>query len=335
MTTVYGFIIGSGKTGRRLAGMLALLVLVLFSVSALADSSDSWRIKVRDAVCVEGPQVLLGDIAYPVGEYDRAQWEKIAQIKLWKASKRKGRPVSLSRPKLEDILKYYIGDMVKLCVLPSQMSIQTGGRVLDNASLEREVVEFLTIKGKALGDDVEFKKLALPQNFFFPNKYDKFVLTLPSGIKPGMVRIRMESMTSDGKINRKAAGSAFANVWKAVPCASRPVNRYERITPDKVKFIKMNLAYNTEIWDGTGGPWRLTRPVGTGQPFRMGVLEQMPTIARGDVVTLEYLGKALRLSTKAKALADAHLGQQIEVQNLQSQRTVVAVVVGSNKVQVR
>lgn len=336
MSTLFGIIIGSGKAGRLAAAIsTALCCAVLLAVSVQAETSGQWRIRIMDAVCVEGPVVLLGHIAEPVGDVDRQTWKKLAKVELWKASERMGRPANIPRHKLEGILRYYIGDYVEKCVLPSRMFIQTGGRVLDQETLRREVVAFLTVKGRELGDDVEFKNMVIPSNFFFPNKYDTLEVTLPGGMKPGMVRFRLQSKTPDGKINRKVAGTAFVNAWQAVPCAARPVNRNERLTPDKVAFVKKNLAYNREIWDGRGGPWRVKRPVGTGQPFRMDNLEPMPLVSKGDMVTLVYKNQRIQLTTKAKALDDAHLGQQVTVRNLQSQRTIVATVVGNDMVRVR
>ncbi|WP_147821894.1 flagellar basal body P-ring formation chaperone FlgA [Salidesulfovibrio onnuriiensis] len=336
MSTLYGLIIGSGKKGRLHAVILGgLACVLLLAMAAQAGTSGQWRIKVRDAVCVEGPVVLLGDIAMPVGDYDQKTWDKLSKTQLWKASQRKGHAVNIPRHKLEGILRYYLGDYVQQCVLPSRMFIQTGGKVLDSQALQREVVAFLTAQGRALGDDVEFKKLALPPNFFFPNRYDTLKLSLPVEMKPGTVRFYMESITPDGKSNRKVAGTVFVNAWVAVPCAARPVNRYEKLTPDKITFIKKNLAYNPELWDGRGGPWRVKRPVGTGQPFRRDNLDPLPTISKGDMVTLVYKNKRIQLTTKAKALEDAHLGQQVTVRNLQSKREIVATVVGADLVRVR
>jgi len=336
MNKMHGRFTGSGKKKRFHVVILGMVMFaLLIGITVQAGASGEWRIKVSDAVSVEGPVVLLGDIASPVGDYDSKTWEKLSAVRLWKASERKGRPVSIPRHKLEGILRYYLGDYVEQCVLPSRMFIQTGGKVLDSQAVHREVVAFLTVRAKALGDDVELKKLTLPPNFFFPDKFDKLKLSLPNGVKPGTVRFYMESVTPDGKTNRKVAGTVFINVWKAVPCAARPVNRYERLTPDKITFVKKNLAYNTQIWDGEGGSWRVVRPVGTGQPFRMDNLEPMPMVTKGGMVTLVYKNKRIQLTARGKALEDAHLGQKVTVRNLQSKRTVMATVIGTDMVRVK
>jgi flagella basal body P-ring formation protein FlgA len=52
------------------------------------------------------------------------------------------------------------------------------------------------------------------------------------------------------------------------------------------------------------------------------------TIKRGDLVTLVYIAPGLQLTTRAKALSDGIAGGPIRLVNLQSNRTVDAVVTG-------
>ncbi len=324
----------TAKSGTQTAVVVFAFVLSIVATS-WAMPSDQWRIKVKSAVCVDGPIVLLGHIAQPVGNYDRDAWKRLASTRLWKASLRKGRPVVVPRAKLDHILKYYLGDEAKRCILPLKMSIQTGGRVIGGQDLKNKVVEFLTQRSRGLGNDVEFKNFTMPDAFFLQNSYDSLDLILSGEMTPGTTRFVLRSKTPDGKITRTKSGSVFVNVWKAVPCAARPVNRYERVTPNKITFVKKNLAHTTDIWDGRSGSWRVKRPVGTGQPFLKSNLEPMPMVTKGDIITLVYQRKRLQLSTKVEALRDGHLGQNITVRNLQSKRTIAATVVDNGVAKVR
>ena len=51
-------------------------------------------------------------------------------------------------------------------------------------------------------------------------------------------------------------------------------------------------------------------------------------IRRGDAVMITYAAPGLRLSTRARAMQDAAVGQPIRVTNLQSNRVIDAVVTG-------
>ncbi|WP_338670130.1 flagellar basal body P-ring formation chaperone FlgA [Pseudodesulfovibrio methanolicus] len=317
--------------------LAACLALLLLSVPALtgAAKGNRWKGLVRNVACVKGPDVLLGEIADPVDDAARRQWPTLSAIKLWKASDRKGHVVTVPRDKLAKVLKYYMGDVADNLALPSQLTVQTGGRVIDEAELKARIVAFLTPRSKDLGGDVKFKMLQMPHYVFFPNDYDKLVVSMRDDIAPGRNEIALSGMTPDGKVVSRRSAVVFADVWKAVPVAARPMNRMERVTRDKVTFRRMNMAYNRDVWDGTGGPWRMARTLGRGQVFTMSNLEPVPLIERGEMVNLVYNGRKVRLSVKAEALAEAGVGQQVEVRNTQSNKIILATVVDGETVVVR
>jgi len=317
--------------------ILALVLAAMMTVPALsnAGTGSDWRLMVKNAACIQGPDVMLGEIADPISSMDQRTWKSLASIKLWKASTRLGRPVTVSRKKLGEVLKYYMGDMVGNLVLPSQLTVQTGGRVITGEQLKARVVVFLTPRAEDMGGDVEFKNFQLPMHIFFPNAYDKLVIGLKGDLKPGRNQLKLHGVASDGKVVFRKAGTVFLNVWKTVPVAAKPMNRFERVTQDKVSFQRVNLAYKSDVWDGTGGPWRMARTLGRGQSFTKSHLEQIPLIEKGERVQLVYKGKRIKLTIKAEALAEASMGQQVAVRNLQSKKTVLATVVGDDMVMVR
>ncbi len=316
------------------ATLVAGMVLGLPVLTGAADSTG-WQAVVRDAVCVKGPDVLLGEIADPVNDMAQSQWKTLSGIKLWKASATPGRPVSISRDKLKRVLHHYMGDLVQNLVLPSQMTVQTGGQVIGREDLKTRIVAFLTPRAKDLGGEVDFKNFQMPRYIFFPNKYDSLSISMRDNLKPGRNQIKLQGVTPDGKIVLRKVCVVFANVWKAVPVAAQPLNRFERLTRDKVSFQRVNLAYKNDVWDGTGGPWRMARTLGRGQPFTLSHLELVPLIEKGEHVHLMYRGKKVQLTIKAEALGEAGMGQQVAVKNLQSKKTVLATVISDDTVLVR
>lgn len=315
--------------------LAALLVIGPAAASGVASEPDNnWRLMVKSAACVQGPVVLLGEIADPVSGLDQRTWQTVAGIKLWKASDRQGRPVTVSRDRLKGILTHYLGDQVDNLILPTQLTVQTGGRVITGPELRRKVVAFLTPKARGMGDQVDFKELRLPMHYFFSNTYDKLSIEIED-LEPGRNQIRLKTVSSDGKVVSTKAGSVFINAWKAVPVAAQPMNRNERVTKEKVTFRRVNLAYRQDIWDGRGGPWRMARTLGRGQPFTWSHLDAVPLVEKGERVTLVYRGKRIQLSIKAESLGDAGLGQVVSVRNLQSKKTITATVVSDDTVVVR
>lgn len=317
------------------ATLACLMVACAATVIWAASGGGDWRLVVRSEACVQGPTVLLGEIAYPVPGVNQRTWKTLSSIKLWKASTRPGRPVIIARDKLRKVLRYYMGDQVNRLVLPMQLTVQTGGKVLSGLELKNRVVAFLTPRAKDLGGEIEYKDLNLPAEYFFHSVTDKLVIDLHGDIRPGRNQIKLRTVNAQGRVTGSKAGTVFINVWKAVPVAAKPLNRFERVTRDKIGFRRVNLAYRPDLWDGKGGPWRMSRTLGAGQPFTMSHLEAVPLIEKGERVDLVYRGKRIQLTLKVEALGEASMGQQVAVKNLQSKKTVMATVVGDNLVMVR
>jgi flagella basal body P-ring formation protein FlgA len=327
-----------GRTGPAVVLLLlaaAVLALALLPGGAEAAGEPGWSLRIREAACVESERVRLGDIAEPVGPVRSEVWQELAARPLWMSPEYSGRQQALPREQIAKMLAYYVPEVADSCVLPGRLVVQKGGRVFERRALERLVVDFLTPKAASLGGEPEIKDIRLPSFLFLDDAFDQVEVALNNDLKPGRVNMLIRAVAKDGRITRRVATSAFVNLWKAVPCAAKPINRLESVTPDKVMFMRKNLAYLGEVWDGKSGPYRMNRSVGTGQPLEMEFLDGEPMVSKGDTVNLVYRGPRITLAVKAEALADGDQGQTVEVRNLQSKKTVLATVVDRNTVSVR
>lgn len=327
-----------GKHGmfglRGLALWAALSVLLL--VAGASAAGTGWRITVKSAVCSMGSRLLLGEIAEVYGDPPKGLWEKLSARELWRNPDQVGRQSTVSREQLERLLEHYVPEVGRTAwSLPSQLTVQYGGALLPKPEIEKQAVAFLTSRATGLGGEAEFKDFRLPDNLFVDNDYDKVVVELAGPLTPGRVALRLNVVTPDGKVTRRLAGSVFMNLWKAVPSAAKPLNRLQPLEPGDVTFTRRNVAYLPDVWDGKGGPWRLSRPVGTGQPLTMACLEPLPAVTKGEHVLLVYQGVRVQMSVKAEALADADVGQNVSVRNLQTKKEILATVVGEHTVAVR
>ncbi len=317
------------------AGLAALCLLVLAAPAHAVEMRQGWWLQIKGAASVQGPKVLLGDIALPQGDMPASAWKEMAARPLWNAPERTGHQTALSRERLLSLLRFHAEDLAGACALPAQLIIQRGGSVIDAPEIEKRIVGFLTTQGSALNGDIEIKDLHAPDAIFLGDGRDKLEILPSSPVKPGRINLLFEVKGSDGKVLRRYAASAFINVWRAVPCPSRPMNRLEQVNLANVQFKRKNLAYNEGAWDGTGGPWRMVRSVGPDQVIRMVDIEPVPVIAKGDKVNLVFEGQNLRLNVKAEALSDGGVGQAIQVRNLQSNRKILATVQDASTVVVR
>jgi len=325
-----------GTIRRLVASALATLcLLALASPAHAVEMREGWWLQIKGAACAQGPKVLVGDIALPQGDLPDSAWKEMARRPLWDAPGRPGHQTALSRERLLSLLRHHAEDLAGACALPAQLIVQRGGTVMSGPEIERLVADFLTEHAPELGGELEFKDVHAPGAIFLPTGRDKLDIQATSPIRPGRINLLFEVKSADGKVQRRYAASSFVNVWKAVPCATRPMNRLEQVNLANVQFMRKNLAHNTGVWDGTGGPWRIVRSIGTGQPITMADIEPVPVIAKGDKISLIFEGTNLRLNVKVEALSDGGVGQAIQVRNLQSNRKILATVKDSSTVVVR
>jgi flagella basal body P-ring formation protein FlgA len=63
--------------------------------------------------------------------------------------------------------------------------------------------------------------------------------------------------------------------------------------------------------------------------------EPKPEVARGEAVSVQFLSSRVAVTSKAVALADAHIGQRVAVMNAESREVFHAVVSAAQEVMVR
>lgn len=321
----------------------ALMFLIAAGMAAFAaypalasKQNTDWRIKIKSAVVVSGPRVTLGDIAEFYGDLPDQTKADLSSVELWNAPAQSRKPVRVNRKKLRVILKHYLGELVRNCIIPSTMTMQSGGKVMSQEELKRAVVKVLTPQAEVMDGDYKFREFKLPAHLFFKDSMDGLRVHIPRALKPGNNSFKMKVVSVDGRVLRQLAGSVFVDLWKPVPCPVRPINRKELVTPDLITWKSKNLAHlGNRVWDGKGGPWRVKIPIGTGQPILRSSIEPAPVIARGDKVTLLFRSKHLKLTVPVESLEDGGVGQTVTVRNLQSKRKVVATVVNAQTVQVK
>jgi flagellar basal body P-ring formation protein FlgA len=316
------------------AGIVAavLLAAAVFAASAGAAFAQP-LVKVREAACVQGPKVILGEIADPLPGLPPEQWERFSAAVLWDSPAADKGPVSLSKATLSSMFKQHLGGFAEALLLPDTLLLQGGGMVFRGDELQRKVVEYLTPLSAQLGGEVVLRDFRLPGAVFVQGASGVLQLELARPLQPGRNGLRLVQSDAYNRKVRSASGSVFVDVWATVPCAARPLNRREQIGPEDVTFVRKNLAYlRGQVWDGKGLGMRMTAPVGEGQVLYADALEPAPMVRKGDQVSLVFKGSAIHLDVPAQALSDGGYGQSIAVLNLETRRTVQARVLDERTV---
>ncbi len=311
------------------------------SYGAEAYSTDpakvSWRIRFLEAATVSEAQVVLGEIAVPAGDIPPALWKELSARRLWASPPEAGRPVNMTRPRLQQAAVEFLGpEMARLCLYPPSMALQRGGRVMSPAEVQEVVVKTLTPLLGALPGEASLQDFRLPPYVFLSGPGQTLALEVPSRLNPGRLSLQINVRDVDGSVVKRLTGTVFLDCWVNVPCAAAPLNKGDALETDRVTFVRKNLASLREaVWDGRGGPWRMLRPVTLDQVIYQSDLATIPTVAKGSSVTLVYQGGSVSLSATVEALADGVTGETIPVRNISSKKQLYATVRDGNTVFIR
>lgn len=303
------------------------------ALPALEDGA--WRIKILPAAITNSDNVLLGDIAVPLGDMDENLWFDLKARELWPAPPEEGKPLQINKSRLSQALRQALGqEYAGRCILPSSLAIQRGGVVFQEDDLRNYVVNSLTPQLSAMPGDAELTDFRLPEYIFLAHPQQQVQLE-PGKLAPGRVPLKFAVKEADGQVLRRVAGTATLTLWITAPAAARPLNKGETLAPDAVTFMRVNASGMKDVpWDGQGGPWQIIRSIGKGEPILQSDLASKMMVRRGNILTLRFKRGNLSMTLQAEALADGQPGETIPVRNLQTKKQVYATVKDGNTVEI-
>ncbi len=309
----------------------ALLPFLIFFYSLILCSPifAQWKIKIKESAVVKGNWVVFKEIARPTPYCTLEEWNKIKNIKLWK-SPLKNRHQIIDQNRLKQLMEYYLGSFSNFCILPNQLVIQRGGKLISKAELIQMIRE--KVNKKFAGKEYKIREIKLPNYVFLKEEESQIYCKVEPRLKPGPNRVVFIVLNFYKDVKKKIAGSFFLDLWDNVICAARPLNIGDTISPEDITYRKKNLAYLPfKVWNGEGGPWRVKRPIGIGQVIYQKDLEPKPLVLKNQKILLIYESKFISLKVPAKALEDGTLGDLIKVMNLQSKKIVIAKIIDKDK----
>ena len=146
---------------------------------------------------------------------------------------------------------------------------------------------------------------------------------------------RFEAVLSVGGRSLRLLGRATRLV--EIPVLARDIAAGEVVGPDdtlwqEVAEDRVDRRALSDLGRIAGQAAR--RPMAAGRMLTPRDLEEPVVVIKGSMVTLALTAPGLQLSAAGRALEDGAQGATIQVMNVQSKRTVQAVVVGPQHVQV-
>jgi len=319
--------------------LTSLLVVALLwaALPALADGPGVSFV-TRSAACAAGDKVLFGEIARPLGAVPPETWQKMAAIPLWPAPEREGRVQNVSVSDVRAALGQALGNLAAGVAVTGSISVQRGGAVVTREDVESFLVESFGHRGwRPLGGEATVRDVSAPQTVFLPADFSGLSLDPGEKLSPGRLTLHL---VAPGRRRPEPAGHPGQPVRR--PLAGRALRRPAAERRRGGEASGRDLREQERGLSSRRPLGRAQRPLAHEAPDRPGTkvlyadsLEVVPLIKKGDRVTLEYHGEAIRLTAQGEALSDGGAGQKIMVKNLQFGRQVLATVKDATTVVVR
>ncbi len=215
-----------------------------------------------------------------------------------------------------------------------EVAVERPGRLVSLDEIRKLIQE------RAAGEDedwtVSFSRRAKPFYIDPRIKSPAQVKRLDLNTRTGKFRAVISFPGGQQQATDKAfAGRAFPSVEAIVP--ARAIERGATIVAEDLKTaslprtrVSANAAEDIDAVVGMAARQRLIM----GRPIRKSDLEYPKLVKRNDTVTIVYQTPGLTLKSKGRALGDGTRGRTVSILNVQSKRTIEAVVTGTGIVSV-
>jgi flagella basal body P-ring formation protein FlgA len=172
-----------------------------------------------------------------------------------------------------------------------------------------------------------------------PHNTTAFAPTHPSVQRTGVVQAQWREELRDERDPYDAAAISSlrqSSVTSQVWAFRKGMSRGQVVTMDDLEPLQLErTAPNQAVLDAAEIVGQLVRStVPAGRPILSNHLEPIKHVQRGKEVTLLSRVGPIEVSTTAKSLADATLGQSVPIESLDRKRQYLGQVIGFNTVQV-
>jgi flagella basal body P-ring formation protein FlgA len=141
----------------------------------------------------------------------------------------------------------------------------------------------------------------------------------------------------NGVVKNKVKLSGWVDIFQPVVCASRDLNRGERISKDDLYFVKRNISHIsskvlTDMNKIIG--FMAKHNVKKDSSLKEWMFEKFPIVDKGDIVTIIAESGDIKVTAPGKVLMKGYADELIKVQNLMSKKEIYAKVVNGSMVAV-
>jgi len=294
--------------------------------SEVVSSGSSINIQGKSEVVVTERSVRLGDVAHI--ESPRVQDDEVMihmrQITV-AMSPKAGESVSLEGTK---ILERLSDEGVRLdsirYSLPRQITVTRAFREVSADELERALISFL----ERNEPQVELKKLVVDRPIRISTDSNGVEVVGLKATHSGHFGVDFRSLSKSDEARFQLR--AYADEWRTVPVAARPLRRGAIVVAEDIELARMNKVKVTrDVVENLGDlvGFQLTRDVGQGEILSTSMVVIPPVIKSGSRVTLLYKQGRLEATASGVALESGPRGAEIKIRNESSKRIVSGKVI--------
>ena len=141
----------------------------------------------------------------------------------------------------------------------------------------------------------------------------------------------------NGIVRNKVKISGWVDIFKYVVCASRDLERGEKINEDDLYMVKRNLSHLSSkiLTDKKEIVGLIAKHnIKADTCLKEWMIEKAPVVNRGDIVTIMAESGDLLVTVPGKVLMKGFSGELVKVQNLMSKKEIFAKVVNHSTVAV-
>lgn len=327
-------------TGGRKISVIKLMVslclvhaFVLVAIPPAAPAQSTVRVQVRPHASITGDSILLRDIAAVTAP--PGLQEKIGGISLGRAP-RPGKEKKISGRRLQSKIqssRHLSADAV--VIVPDSIRVTRVHQTLSSALLKQTFYQY--IAGELDGADFRISRFNVRGTNLFPA--GKLILNLTRRSKKdlaGPVSIRATVRLNGGVCGRLTL-SGWVDRFAPIVVVRQDMPRHRVLTTadlvlKTVSISKAPTSVVTDIAQAVGK--RLRIRVSQGDCLDSRMLENPPLVEKGDRIMILAKSGVLRVSTLGIAKGSGGSGDQIPVENVTTNKTVMGRVTSASTVEV-
>jgi flagella basal body P-ring formation protein FlgA len=288
-------------------------------------SSPTIRVEGRADAIVTDKSIRLGDVA----QIDSPNIQDDEAVILLKkisvgVSPKAGESVTLEG---STVLERLRDEGVRLdsirYSLPRNITVTRAFREVKLDELERALASFLS-KGEK---QVDVKQLVVDRPIRVPTDSLGLEVVALQATRPGHIGIDYKSVAGSDEVRFQL--KAFADEWRLMPVASRPLVKGATVTASDVHLVKVNgTSVGRDSIENLGDivGRNLTKDIGQGEMFKASVVTVPAVVTAGSRVIVVFRQSRLEVTASGIALENGGMGQDIRVRNESSKKVIVGKV---------